>query len=54
MYDILFENEGTFYANNIKVDSLPPLKDYKYDGEDDPIRQKPKMTFLFDGIDKFE
>jgi hypothetical protein len=24
MYDIQFEDEGTFYANGIKVDSLPP------------------------------
>jgi hypothetical protein len=54
MFDLLLDNEGTFYANNIKVDSLPPLKDHKYDGEDDPIRQKPKMTTIFDSIDTYD
>jgi hypothetical protein len=33
---------------------LPPLKDHKYDGEDDPIRQKPKMTTIFDSIDTYD
>ena len=60
LYDIQFEDEGTFYANNVKVDSLPPCNkwklpkelyynenkysDYILDDEDDPIRNKPPMT----------
>lgn len=60
-YDIQFEDEGTFYANKVKVDSLPPnatneplpkelyfdkskFDSYRLTGEDDPRRNKPKMT----------
>lgn len=64
-YNIQFEDEGSFYVEGIKVDSLSPnhrkykLMEYmffnkhKYDknlfikNEDDPIRNKPKMTIFF-------
>jgi len=51
LYDIVYDTEGTFYANDMKVDSLSPWNphygtttyEYMIYDEDDPIRNKPPM-----------